>query len=407
MTSHITITPAGIEVPQASEIKTAFQDILKDAFGSDINLDDSTSQGVWVGDLTEEKMVDNSAVLYLFNQFNPTTASGVFQDALASIFGLTRKIATHSIVNCECIGLEGTVLNGIASGNPAMAISANGDKFECVEGGTIDSTGTITLQFRSVETGQIPCDANTVNGIFGTVIGWDSVNNSVAGTVGEEAESQFDFAERIKKSLALNSTGSLSSVYSKVFALNDVTDVLVWENDTSSSVTVRGITLTPHSIYICQQGASIINGNNGSGSLAEAIYSSKSAGCDTVGTYTCTYTDDVTDVAYSYKYDTPTESAVYIKVILTNATSLASQAEMADAIIKDFNGDLNKSKITIGESVYASRFLSVVAGLELDDVDLEGLQVSKDGVTYTNVLTYNMNILPTIEEANITFEVSV
>ena len=407
MSSHITVTPAGIEVPQASEIKTAFQDILKDAFGSDINLDDSTSQGVWVDDLTEEKMADNAEYLYLFNQFNPKTASGVFQDALAGIFGLERKIATHSTVNCQCIGLEGTVLNGLASGNPAMAISSNGDKFECVEGGTIDSTGTITLEFRSVETGKIPCDAHTINGIFGTIIGWDSIDNSVAGTVGEEAESQFDFAERIKRSLALNSTGSLGSVYSKVFDLDKVTDLMVWENDTSSSVTVRGITMSPHSIYICQRGANVISGNTGSGSLAEAIYNSKSAGCDTVGSNTCTYTDSLTNVSYTYKYDTPTESAVYMKVILTNDTSLASKAEIVDALIKDFNGDLKNSKITIGDSVYGSRFLAIVAGLDLSDVDLEGLQVSDDGVTYTNVLTYDMNILPTLEEANISFEVSV
>lgn len=407
MTSHIKVTPAGIEVPQASEIKTAFQDVLKDSFGSDINLDDSTPQGVLVDDLTEEKMADNAALLYLFNQFNPTTASGVFQDALASIFGLTRKIATHSVVNCECIGLEGTVLNGLDSGNPAMAISANGDKFECVDGGTIDSTGTITLAFRSVETGQIPCDANTVNGIFGTVIGWDSINNSVAGTLGEDEESQSDFAERIKRSLALNSTGCLSSVFSTVFALDDVTDVLVWENDTSSSVTVRGITMSPHSIYVCQRGASTISGNTGSGSLAEAIYNSKSAGCNTVGSNTCTYTDSITNVNYIFNYDVPTESAIYMKVILTTATSYSSQASMAEAIIKDFNGDLKNSKITIGSPVYASRFLAVVAGLGLADVDLEGLQVSDDGVTYTNVLNFDMNILPTIEETNITFEVSV
>lgn len=406
MSSHIRVTPAGIEVPQASEIKTAFQDILKDSFGTDINLDDSTSQGVWVDDLTEEKMADNSAYLYLFNQFNPNTASGVFQDALAGIFGLTRKIATHSVVNCQCIGVQGTVLNGINSGNPAMAISANGDKFECVIGGTIDSTGTITLQFRSVETGAIPCSANTVNGIFGTVIGWDSINNSASGTVGEEEESQYDFEQRRKNSLALNATGSLASVYSGVFNIKDVTDVLVEENDTGSTVTKRGVSMTQHSIYVC------VNGLTNPDDLAKVIFDTKSAGCDTIGSHTCSYTenfDNGSTVTHTYKYDTPTDSDVYIKVIVSSLPSAESQASVKDAIFDDFNGDLTNgnSKITIGSSIYASRFLAVVSSLGLQDVLLEQIQVSKTSSSgFTNLLTYDMDILPTLNKTNITFEVS-
>ena len=406
MSSHISVTSDGIKVPQASEIKTVFQDILKDSFGSDINLDDSTSQGVWVDDLTDEKMADNAEVLYLFNQFNPETASGVFQDALASLFGLERKIATHSVVNCQCIGIEGTVLNGIDSGNPAMAISTNGDKFECVTGGTIDSTGTITLQFRSVETGSIPCSANTVNGIFGTVIGWDSVNNSASGTVGEEEESQYDFEQRRKNSLALNATGSLASVYSGVFNIKDVTDVLVEENDTGSTVTKRGVSMTQHSIYIC------VNGLTNPDDLAKVIFDTKSAGCDTIGSYTCSYTetfDNGSTVTHTYKYDTPTDSDVYIKVIVSSLPSAESQASVKNAIFDDFNGDLTNgnSKITIGSSIYASRFLAVVSALGLQDVLLEQIQVSKTSSSgFTNLLTYDMNILPTLDKANITFEVS-
>ena len=406
MSSHISVTSDGIKVPQASEIKTAFQDILKDSFGSDINLDDSTSQGVWVDDLTDEKMADNAEVLYLFNQFNPETASGVFQDALASLFGLERKIATHSVVNCQCIGIEGTVLNGIDSGNPAMAISTNGDKFECVTGGTIDSTGTITLQFRSVETGAIPCSANTINGIFGTVIGWDSINNSASGTVGEEEESQYDFEQRRKNSLALNATGSLASVYSGVFNIKDVTDVLVEENDTGSTVTKRGVSMTQHSIYVC------VNGLTNPDDLAKVIFDTKSAGCDTIGSNTCSYTetfDNGSTVTHTYKYDTPTDSDVYIKVIVSSLPSAESQANVKNAIFDDFNGDLTNgnSKITIGSSIYASRFLAVVSSLGLQDVLLEQIQISKSSSSgFTNLLTYNMNILPTLDKANITFEVS-
>lgn len=407
MSSHIIITSAGITVPQASEIKTAFQGVFTDALGSDLNLDDSTPQGVAIDDLTEEKMADNAEFLYLFNQFNPATNDGVFQDATANLYGLKRKVATSSVVNCVCIGVPGTVLNGISSGTPAKVISTNGDIFQCVSGGTIPAGGSITLQFSSEETGPISCAANTLNSIFTSVSGWDSVNNPSSGTLGEEEESRLDFEERRKNSLALNATGSLSSVYSHVASLNGVSDVFVWENDTSSSVTYRGVTLSPHSIYLCQNGATIIDGNTGSGSLAEAIYLSKSAGCDTVGTNTCTYTDSVTNVQYTYNYDIPTTSDVYIKVTLSYAISADSENLIKQAIIDEFNGDLKDPKITIGSSIYASKFLSVISNLNLNDVVLETVTISKTSSSgFTNVLTYDMNILPTLDASDITFEVS-
>lgn len=407
MSSHISITSAGITVPQASEIKTAFQGVFTDAMGSDLNLDDSTPQGVAIDDLTDEKMADNAEILYLFNQFNPETNDGVFQDAIANLFGLKRKVATSSVVNCVCIGVPGTILNGIDSGEPAKVISTNGDVFQCVSGGTIPAGGSITLQFSSEETGPIPCPANTLNSIFTSVAGWDSVNNTSSGTPGEDEESRFDFEERRKKTLALNATGSLSSVYSHISALDGVTDLMVWENDSSTNKTYNGVSMTPHSIYICQSAATITSGNAGSGSLAEAIYLSKSAGCDTVGSNTCTYTDTVTGVQYTYNYDTPTSSDVYFKVTVSDSISQANQDKIKQAIVDEFNGDLQDPKITIGSTIYASKFLSAISNLNLSGVILEAVTISKtSGSGYTNVLTYNMNILPTISTSNITFEVN-
>lgn len=403
MSSEITVSSTGISVPQASEIKTAFQEVFTNAFGTDLSLDDATPQGVIIDDLTTQKMEENAQILYLFNQFNPSTSSGVFQDALANLYGLERKVATSSVVTCECIGIAGTVINGVESGNPAKAISTNGDIFQCLVGGTIPASGTISLQFGSVETGPIPVAANTVNKIFTSVNGWDSINNASSGTLGEVEESQADFEERRKRSLALNATGSLRAVYSRVFNLDGVTDLFVWENPTGSSVTYRGVTLTPHSIYMC------INGVSDTTALAEAIYNSKSAGCDTVGSNTCTYTEPTTDVNYNYKYDIPTDSDVYFKVVVSSPVSQSSEDAIKQAIIDDFNGDLENgnAKITIGSEIYGSRFLATLFGLGLGDVVLEQVLVSKtSGSGWTNVIDFDVNILPTVSSSNITIEVN-
>jgi len=393
MAGQISVTPDGIQVPQASEIKTAFQNVFTGSFGTDLSLDDSTPQGDLINGLTEEKLLDNAQILYFLNQQNPETADGIYQDALGSIYGIQRKTATNSIVNCVCNGLAGTVLNGVSSGNPAMVQSTNGDLFQCLIGGTIPASGTITLQFSAVESGAIPVGANTLTTIYNVVNGWDSVNNPAAGTLGNEIESRADFEARRKKSLALNATGSLGSVYSHVQEVDGVTDVFVYENDTNASITYRGITLGAHSIFVCENGAS------DSSELAEAIYNSKSAGCDTNGPNTCSFTEPITGVSYSYKYYTSTNTPIYIQINIAENISNSLKEIIKEALLKEFSGKsiIENEKISIGTTIYASRFYAVIEALKNNNIILKSVKISTNGSSWQDVLSFNMNILPTLD----------
>ena len=280
-----------------------------------------------------------------------------------------------------------------------MVQSTNGDLFQCIAGGTIPAGGTITLQFEAVEAGEIPVSSNTLTTIYNMVSGWDTVNNSSAGTIGTEEESRADFEARRKKTLALNATGSIGSVYAHVYDVKGVTDVYCYENPTGSSVTYRGITLSPHSAYICQNGASIINGTAGDGSLAEAIYNSLSAGCDTNGSNTCTYTDPVTNVQYSYSYYNSTNTNIYIQVNLAYSISEEIKQKVKEAFSKEFSGQsiVDNKKISIGDDVYASRFYDVIKALNDNDIVLKSIKVSTNGSSWQDVLNFNMNILPILD----------
>ena len=357
-------------------------------------MDDSTPQGVLIDGITQQKELDNAELLYFFNQLNPNTADGIFQDALASIYFLQRKPATHSLVNCVCTGMAGTVINGTGGGLiPAMAQSINGDIFQCLNGGTIPSSGSITLTFMAVETGEIPVAANTINKIYSVVSGWDTINNPVGGIIGSNSESRANFAQRIRNSLAINATGSLSSVLAHIFSCDGVTHVKVEENDTDGVVTKGGIALNPHSIYICQYGATDTD------ELAEAIYNSKSAGCDTNGPNTCTYLEPATGVTYNYKYYTPTTQAIYIKVSTAVALSAATQQLVKEALLANFNGEDNSGEtgITIGTTFYASRFYKAVSSIGNNNIVLNNIKISTDGTNWEDSLSFNMNILPTLD----------
>ena len=421
MTANLTITDTGIVSPGSSEIKTAIQTIFTNAFGTDLSLDDATPQGVLIDGLTELKQASNSVLLYLANQFNPEVASGIFQDALANIYFIQRKSATHSIVTCRCIGVNGTVLNGIPDTNnptrvPAMAQSTNGDIFECVSGGIIGdpdenntyrTPGYIDLVFRSVETGPIPCGANTVSSIYQAIVGWDSVNNSSSGTVGVEEESRSEFEKRRVESLALQATGSLGAVQSGIANLSGIEDYKLWENVTNDEVTYRGVTLSPHSIWVC------VNSAVSPDDIAEVIYKNKSAGCDTNGSQDCTYTDPLTGVSYEFHYDNPTDVDVYVKVSVQSAVPPEVALAIKQAIWDKFNGNTisDSTAITIGDTVYAGKFYSALADIEADIVQI---QVSKSpNANFTNYVTFNMNQLPVLGDrptaevpgTNITVEV--
>lgn len=390
MSSQITITSSGIEVPQSSEIKEAFQGVFTNAFGTDLSLDDSTPQGSMIDDFTLMKQTSNTNDLFLFNQMNPETAEGVFQDAIGSLYGMKRKTAQPSIVICQCIGVEGTVID-----ENAVAQNTNGDLFRATETKTIPASGTVDVQFASVETGEIPCGSNTVNRIYSVITGWDSVNNSASGTTGYDVESRLDFEVRRKKTLARNATGSVDSMVAELYECDGVRDVCVKENCENASRTIEGVSVSPHSVYIC------VNGGT-EDDIAEAIYNSKSAGCGTTNLNTAE-TVEVNYNGNTYYFQRPSFEAVYIKIGLSQAVSSATENVIKEAIIADWNGTEDDPSITIGDSVYASRFYANIAKLSINNLQLVNVKVSKDGNTWADVLDYDIDELPTIEETNISF----
>lgn len=389
MTVYLTFNDTGVIAPETSEIKSEVQSIFTGAFGSDLSLDDATPQGYIIDKLTEIIANQNSQMLFIINQLNPTKARGVFQDALAQLYFLERKGATPTIVQCVCTGLSGTVLNGIDTGNPATAQNTDGELFVCTNTVTIPASGTVTAQFQSVNTGAISANANTVNRIYRQINGWDTVNNPASGVAGQAQESRTAFETRRKNSLALYAYGSREAVYAKVYNVDDVTDVIVVENDTSNSQTIQGVTLTRNSIYVC-----VLGGDNTE--IAQAMRASKSGGCATNGAVEVLLESDYLPL----KFDRPTPVETYIRVVLANADNVPSTYvnDVRDAIYNNFSGADGSSKITIGQTVYASRFYSPVMAIGLQ---VQNIKISRNGSTYTTSVAMNLNELAVLSKSNI------
>lgn len=384
-------TDKGVIAPPTSEIKKDVQALFIKAFGEGLNLDDSTPQGYLIDGITNIIANKNANMIYLINQFNPSFARGIWQNALGNLYFLQRKSATPTIVQCVCTGLPGTVIPGLDNPTGAAQIqNGGGDIFVCTSTGIIPANGSIMLQFQSAALGEIPAPANSVNRIYRQLQGWDTVNNPTAGVLGSNQESRSAYENRRKNSLALYATGSREAVYSRVFNVENVTDVVVVENDSSEPAIIQGVSLVRNSIYV------IVNGGDNT-TIAEAIRKSKSGGCATNGDVSVLLPGTYIPIQFSR----PQNTNVYVQVTLDKDENTPENYEelIKNAIVANFNGSDGASGITIGQSIYASRFYCPLTALALNIV---AIKVSADNATWKDALNFNLNELPVTDTENIT-----
>ena len=335
----------------------------------------------------------DSEVLEVANQFNPAVADGRFQDALAKIYFITRKTAEPTVVACQCIGLQGTVI-------PANSIIRNTDgyRLKSLGAATIPAAGTVTVEFACEDTGPIDIGANTCTEIITVIPGWDMVTNAVAGVLGRDAESRAEFEYRRHASVANNAHGSVSALYGTLANLAGVLDVQVLENRSDAAETQWGISIPGHSVAIC-----IYGGSNSA--IAEAIYNKLGNGCGTTGGTTLTYTAD-NGAVYTYKIVRPSTQNFKIQATIRRTASTPGTivVDLQNALVNDFYGlDENSGNTRVGlaQTVYASRF-SVAAIKTAGVVDLVNIEVALGGGAFASYVDIPANVEPVLTATNVT-----
>lgn len=351
-------TDTGISIPATDDILDGVLADINAAFGGSLNTSLTTPQGQLAMSYTASIDYKNQSIQNYAQQVDPSYASGRMQDAIARIYFLTRKAATATVVNCLCTGLEGVVIP-----EGAQAEATDGTIYECVEEGTIPAGGQITLEFQATTTGAITAEAGTVTTIYEAISGWDSITNPEAGTEGSDVESRAAFEARRAASVATNSKSMVASIRGAVLSVDDVVDAYVSENETSDIATVNGVSLKPHSVYVA-----VLGGDEDD--IAAAIWSKKPPGCAYNGDTTVTVED--TSDGYSEPYPVyyvsftrPDSLSVVFDVKIADNNEVPSDAttEIQEAIVSAFSGGDDSDSVTIGGTVYASRYYTTIASL--------------------------------------------
>lgn len=392
----------GFDVTEIPDLRQQIAEDWQNAFKENgkplLNVDPETPQGQIIDSQVASVNQKDSEVLYLAQQFDPRTAEGRFQDALAEIYFISRKQAINSFAICTLNGRQGTV---IPKGSLIQS-EIDGTQWALNEDITIPASETITALFTCTTAGAIEASSGTLTQIVTTVTGWDTVTNQTA-TVGTLEESQSTFEKRRSESVALNARSIVSAVYANVAQVDGVIAVYAVDNKKNISETIDSYTLSPHSIFVC-----VVGGDNTE--IAKAIYNNLSAGCDYNGNTTVQITNEYTGAVEDVIFYRPVNYDIYVEVQIQDNGALPDDYEdlIKDAVYNNFYGLDTETlinnehilRVKMNDELYSSRFTPSILNTGLANVLT--VQLSTDGNTWVNSLHIPITANPTLDKNNIT-----
>lgn len=343
---------AGFTSPEELAIYNGVMADFVAIFGGMMNTGMSTPQGQLATAFAAVIGSFNDLFVDFTNQVDPAYASGRMQDAIARIYFLSRRGATPTVVTATCSGATGVVINV-----GALAKATDGTIYSALTSATIPGTGSVDVQFAALINGPIACPAGSLNQIYRTIPGWDSVTNATDGLPGRDEEGTADLEARRALSVAANATGILPAVRGSVLSVSGIVDAYVTENVTGSTVVVGSQSIVAHSLFVCVEGGT-------DDDVAYAIWSKKNPGCNYSGATSVVVEDTnsgyVTPPTYTVKFQRAAALAIDIDVEIATAVDVPSDAV---AQIEGAIQTLFPSLAKIGQTLYASSFVCAIGAL--------------------------------------------
>ncbi|EPO2591123.1 baseplate J/gp47 family protein [Escherichia albertii] len=381
MADYKYIVSTGVIIPDTDDVIEEVRDEYRAVFGDDLIVDDWTPQGVLINAETKARttVIENNAALA--NQINPNLAGGIFLDAIWMLTGGQRRGATRSQVVGLCLGVAGSI---IPAGSRAR--TKNGDEFATLEQAVIGGLGSVGVLFQASETGPIPAPVDSLTQIIDAVLGWETVTNEAVGSLGQDVQSDVSARSMRRHTLALQGCSTTEAITSALYNTPGVRSLKFRENVYSVEKVIDGVTMCPHSIYVCVDGGTDAD-------IARAILSRKSGGCGYNGDITTPAIDPVSGQTYDITFSRPEEITVLMRVDVSSRAMSTVQIQNAVrlAIIDYARGELDgEDGFTVGTDVSPFEAASAINRVYPD------LFVKKLEITDSNKMEFSSNTM-TIE----------
>jgi len=239
---------------------------------------------------------------------------------------------------------------------------------------------------QAVNTGPIAQEANTITQIQTPVLGWDSVTNPLAATLGSNEETDTELRERFRESKYLRASNILESLYSSLISLSNVQEVQIYENDTDSTDS-NGI--PAHSFM------PIVLGGLDS-DVASTIWKRKPMGILSYGNTSYTIYDSQ-GFAHNIGFERPVPVPIYISM---NITTNSNYPESGDDTIKTNLISYFRDNFGIGDDIIYSRLYTPINNVAGHQVNSLTVGTSPNPTGAGNI-TIAFNQIASLSTANI------
>lgn len=345
------VTNIGFDRKTFETIRDEIKAELRRTIDARLVIDDTTALGNLVDTISNQLALNWEVLEEAYYAFDPDNATGNTMVSLAALTGTNRRAPTQGIVSTT-VNLDGglTVLAGDLIAHEDAAPDnrwENRDPITTPAGAAANYSAIfVSQEFGSAAT----VGAGDLTEIAETYIGWNSITNATAATPGEDEESIEALRERRTTELASTGSATLKAVEADVSVVDEVLDVVGFENTSSTPTT----TIPAHGIRIV-----IWDGSTPAASddaVAQAIHDSRSGGIPTGGSESGSATayDGST---YTENFDRATEKEVEIECEIDSASTVAA-ADVKQAILSAFgvvNTALTDSRKDIGADVIHAR----------------------------------------------------
>lgn len=185
---------------------------------------------------------------------------------------------------------------------------------------------------RSLETGAIECGVGQLDKVASSVLGWETVNNPTSAMLGRTEESDLHARRRRKQTLARNTVSVGEAITSALYELEGVRFLAFRENYGDTPVIIDGITLVPHSVYVCVEGGD-------KNQIAQSLLRTKTLGAAFNGSEEVEVLEKISGQTYPVKFDRAKEIVLFCRVTVKKAT-VDAQTIIPKAVESWSNGDV-------------------------------------------------------------------
>ena len=399
MADYTYVTDTGVIVPDTADTRQQVIDEFRAIFGDDLITDDETPEGAWINAETtsRQSVARNNATVA--NLINPNLAGGPALDDIWALTGGQRTTPTRSTVSCTVTGVSGT---RIPQGSRATTTA--GAVFRAAQDLLIPTSGTLTsAPFESDEFGAIEAAASTLTTISDPVLGWETITNPDNAVTGTNPESDGASRLRRRQTLGLQGRAISEAVTSNVMNVAGVQSLAFRENTAATTMTIDGISLVAHSIWVSVQGG--IDAD-----IAAALLRSKTAGAAWNGDQSVTVTDRFSGQSYTVQFDRPTDTPVLIRLTVRNTSNIADPiTSTRNSVLRYARGEIpGEPGFTVGSDVSPFE-ISGAVNIDNPAVYVTLVEVALDVMTpvyQSTVLPVSLDAIASTTESAITVMVA-